>query len=97
MDEIDEILPSGDEEYYFKFRNRCFSVVRYPDEEEYVFYAYPRWRRDLLTLKTIFERSQNQPDAVSVSVEGEMAKTLFVQLKDRFLGLDELIKDLGVG
>jgi hypothetical protein len=99
--EIEAVVPA-DEEYFFTFRGRAFSV-RVKDSDP-TLYAYPKWQESLEKLAAYFASDEESEAGVyayvdSSGIEGKdkaLIRMLYDSLQARHLGLDELFSDLGI-
>lgn len=100
LQEIQDISPA-ENEYYFVFRNKSFSIRAEPGEAPTLF-VYPKWQRKTAELVTLLERGITSSESLFVPVEPTspfMAKKLrdiFEYMNQKYLGIDDLLDDLGV-
>ena len=96
--EIEGVYPSGSE-YYFTFRGRVFSVSS--SGSGGTFYVYPRYKGDVQSLANANEHGIEHPDLLFVNVTDEEIGSSNIEkfhswLQSKHLGLDDLLRDIGL-
>jgi len=97
--EVEEIIPA-DGEYYFKFRQKAFSVSK---GRTSAFFAYPKWELPVSLLATM--NGTDDPDANYIYItdaelrqhlNGPVFEKFYEWINAKNLGADKLFLDLGI-
>lgn len=93
-----ENISQSDDEYYFSFRGKAFSIAKH--EGNYSLFAYPKWSLPIPKLVAAMERGSEEPDAAFARISGPSATSeisqFFEWLRAKNIGLDQLFSDLGI-
>lgn len=86
-------------EYYFRYANKAFSLLR-RDDGNYVLFGYPRWGRSLEDLIEVLDRGYDDHESTYIVIhesrEDRVLFELFEWLKSKHTGIDDFFRDLGI-